>query len=286
MRAAPTEIEGRPRRRIEPAPDRVSLELAELWHYRYLGALLLRRDLTKRHRQTLLGPAWLVLPPLVKMGLFTVLFGWLARLPSEGLPYPLFAYAALLPWELLSTGGKRGMESLVKHVSLMSSTNFPRLVLPVSETATALADFAISFPILIGLAWFYGFVPSARLLLIPLLVMVALELALIVSLLSAALLGRYRDTRFLVSYLLQGWLYATPIAYSAESVLPRLPEWAGRVYRLNPMIAVVDGFRWCMTGVGTAPGWELAVTATVCVPVLYGAALAFRRAESSIVDVL
>ena len=271
---------------VDPVTSWEGVHFIELWRFRHLAKLLLRRDIVKRYRQTLLGPLWLVLPPIVRMGLLSAVFGWFAGFSSEGLPYPLFAYATILPWELFATGGKRGIESLVKHVSLMQQAYFPRLILPLSEVATSLADFAISFVILVGLGWFYGYPPSLRLLAVPLLLLVPVLLALVVGSLGAAWLAHYRDARFAVSYLLQAWFYMTPVAYSADALLSRLPGWAAPWYRLNPMRSVVEGFRWAITGEGAAPGWELAIAVAGLSVLLYLAAMFFERTEHKIVDVL
>jgi lipopolysaccharide transport system permease protein len=259
-------------------------ELSGSWHVFWA---FLWRNIFRRNRQTLLGPLWFVITPLAKMLLFTLALGKIARLPSEGIPYPLFTFAALLPWEFFSTGVMRSSESLVTYEHIITKVYFPRIIIPASEVFGGLLDFAVSLLLLLGMTLAYGFPLTPRLLAIPVFVVLALLLSLAMGLLFSGLHARYRDTsRFLV-YLIQFLLYATPVAYSQTVISRRLPGWMLTLYQLNPMYQVVEGMRWSVLSTAHAPDLRMLgiVTLLVLVFLAIGAAV-FANTEHSIVDMI
>lgn len=271
---------------ISPARGWQSLPLGELWAFRHVLPALVRRTVSRRHRQTLLGPAWFVLAPLMRMAGFSLLLGLVVGLPSEGTPYPLFAYAALLPWEYFAACAGRSTLSLVSHLDIISKVYFPRLLLPLSEAVAALLEFSLSFAILLLLMAYYGYGLTPRFLLLPILVLWAAGLGLGIGLLFASLQVRYRDMSNLVVWLVRGWFFVTPVVYASDVATSRLPGWAVRLYALNPMTPVVEGFRWALLGAGPGPGWTLAMAGLVIVALLIVGALLFQRAEHSVVDLV
>jgi lipopolysaccharide transport system permease protein len=267
---------------IEPSKGWVSLRLGALWRFRELLYFLIWRDVKVRYKQTLLGAAWAILQPLLTMIVFSIFFGKLARMPSDGVPYPLFAYVALVPWTFFANGLTLSSNSLVSNQTLLRKVYFPRLVIPVSAVASGLLDFAIAFVVLLGLAARYGVTPTAHMLWLPVLVLLALVTALGVGLWFAALNVLYRDIQYVVPFLVQVWLYATPIVYPSSLV----PERWRTLYALNPMVGVVEGFRWTLLGTGTAPGPMILVSAAAAVATLIGGLFFFRRMEKSFSDVV
>jgi len=271
---------------IEPTRGLGRLGLSDLWRYRYLLWMLLARDIKGRYRQTLLGPLWFVIGPLVRMLVFSLLLGQIVRLPSEGVPYPIFIYTALLPWELFAGAIQRSTGSLVSYMSIISKVYFPRLLVPVAATLSGLVDFAISFVILLGMMAFYGFALTPRLLALPALILLALALAMGVGLWLAALAVRFRDVGQFLGYVIQFWFYGTPVAYSAMLILSWLPEQVHWLYRLNPMNGVVEGFRWMLLDTGRAPDLMLLISSAFVLALLVSGAFFFRHTERSIVDLL
>jgi lipopolysaccharide transport system permease protein len=267
---------------IEPSKGWVSLRLGALWRFRELLYFLIWRDVKVRYKQTLLGAAWAILQPLLTMIVFSIFFGKLARMPSDGVPYPLFAYVALVPWTFFANGLTLSSNSLVSNQTLLRKVYFPRLVIPVSAVASGLLDFAIAFVVLLGLAARYGVTPTANMLWLPVLVLLALVTALGVGLWFAALNVLYRDIQYIVPFLVQVWLYATPIVYPSSLV----PERWRTLYAINPMVGVVEGFRWTLLGTGAAPGPMILVSATAALATLIGGLFFFRRMEKSFSDVV
>ena len=267
---------------IEPSRGWVSLRLRALWRSRELLYFLIWRDVKVRYKQTLLGAAWAILQPLLTMVVFSIFFGKLARMPSDGVPYPLFAYVALVPWTFFANGLTLSSNSLVANQTLLRKVFFPRLVIPVSAVASGLLDFAIAFVVLLGLAAKYGVTPTAHMVWIPLLVLLALVTALGVGLWFAALNVLYRDIQYVVPFLVQVWLYATPIVYPSSLV----PERWRTLYAINPMVGVVEGFRWALLGTGTAPGPMMLVSTTAALATLIGGLFFFRRMEKSFSDMV
>jgi lipopolysaccharide transport system permease protein len=267
---------------IRPERGWVSLKLREVWQYRELLYFLTWRDVKVRYRQTALGVAWAVLQPLLTMAIFSVVFGRLANLPSEGLPYPIFTFAALLPWQLFAGALTRAGTSLVSSSNLLTKVYFPRLIIPIAAVAAGLVDFAIAFVVLIGLVLYYGVVPGAPVLWLPVLVLFALLAALAVGLWLSALNVKYRDVQHLIPFLVMAWMYASPVAYSANLI----PGGKWRLlYALNPMAGVIQGFRWALAG-GEAPGSTIFVSAAVVLVLLVGGLFYFRRMERVFADIV
>jgi len=267
---------------IEPSRGWVSLRLRALWRSRELLYFLIWRDVKVRYKQTLLGAAWAILQPLLTMVVFSIFFGKLARMPSDGVPYPLFAYVALVPWTFFANGLILSSGSLVSNQTLLRKVYFPRLVIPISAVASGLIDFGIAFVVLLGLAARYGVTPTSHMLWLPALVLLALVTALGVGLWFSALNVLYRDIQYVVPFLVQVWLYATPIVYPSSLV----PERWRTLYALNPMVGVVEGFRWALLGTGTAPGPMILVSAAAALMLMIGGLFFFRRMEKSFSDVV
>lgn len=265
---------------IRPSKGWAALNLAEVWRYRELTFFLLWRDIKVRYRQTALGVAWAVIQPVFTMIVFAVFFGRLAGIPSEGVPYPLFAFCALVPWQLFAYSLTESSNSLVANQRLITKVYFPRLVIPVSAVLASLVDFAIALLILAGLLAHYGVVPTQAAWTLPLFVMVATCLALGMGLWLSALNVRYRDVRYTIPFLTQVWLIATPIAYPTSLV----PEQWRALYGLNPMAGVVEGFRWALLGAGEPPGRMLVVSVVVTIVLCASGLLYFRRMERSFAD--
>lgn len=267
---------------IQPESGWVSLKLRELWQYRELLFFLIWRDVQVRYRQTALGIGWAILQPLLTMAIFSVVFGRLANLPSDGLPYPIFCFAALLPWQLFSGALTRAGTSLVSSSNLLTKVYFPRLIIPISAVAAGLIDFAIALGVLVVLMLFYGIAPGVAVVWIPVLVIFALAAALAVGLWLSALNVKYRDVQHLIPFLVMAWMYASPVAYSA-SLIPA-GKWR-MLYALNPMTGVIQGFRWALAG-GKAPDPSIFVSAAVVVVLLLGGLFYFRRMERVFADIV
>jgi lipopolysaccharide transport system permease protein len=257
--------------------------LPDLWEYREVLYHLVWRDLKVRYRQTLLGVAWAFVQPLFGMLLFTVIFGKLVKVPSDGLPYAVFALSGLVPWNFFSTALTQSSNSLVVNSALLRKVYFPRLLLPLGRILGCLPDLGLAFGLLLGIAWYYGLQPSpASLAWIPVLVFLALLTALAAGIWLSALNVRFRDVQHLVPFLLQLWLFATPIIYPSSLV----PERWRSVYALNPMVGVVDGFRWALLGTGTLPTAAVAASALGALLILITGAFFFRRVEKSFADIV
>jgi len=266
--------------RIEPSTGWVSLRLAELWEYRELVYFLVWRDIKVRYKQTVLGAAWAIIQPVFTMIVFAVFFGHLAKIPSDGVPYPIFAFAALVPWTFLANALTQGSNSLVGSANLIKKVYFPRLVVPLASVLSGIVDFALAFGVLLIMMVGYNVGFSLRLLWIPLFVLLTITTALGVSLWLSALNVEYRDVRYTVPFLTQFWLFATPVAYPSSL----LSEPWRTVYGLNPMVGVVEGFRWALLNIGSAPGSMMAVSGLASVVLLAGGAYYFRRLERTFAD--
>ena len=267
---------------IRPSSGWVPLNLAELWEYRELLYFLTWRDIKVRYKQTVLGAAWAVIQPLGMMLVFTIFFGRLVGVPSDGLPYSIFVYTALLPWQLFSRALTDSSTSLVANERLITKVYFPRLLIPVSAVLASLLDFAISFVLLVGMMVFYGIVPTPAVALLPLFILLALMTALGIGFWLSALNAQYRDVRYTLPFLTQFWLFATPVVYPASLV----PEQWRLLYGLNPMTGVVEGFRWALLGGTGAPDAMLAVSATVVLGAFIGGLYYFNRVEETLADVV
>lgn len=267
---------------IQPSRGWVRLDLAELWHYRELLFFLTWRDIKVRYKQTVLGAAWAIIQPLFSMIVFTVFFGRLAKVPSDGIPYPLFAYTALLPWQLFAYGLTESSNSIVANERLITKVYFPRIIVPLASVFAGLVDFAIAFTVLIGMMVWYGVKPTAAVLTLPLFVVLAVATAFGVGLWLSALNVQYRDVRYTLTFIVQFWLLASPVAYSSTLVPAHWRPW----YGLNPMAGVIEGFRWALLGKAPAPGIMLGVSVMVVALVLVGGLYYYRRMEKTFADVV
>jgi lipopolysaccharide transport system permease protein len=267
---------------IEPSNTWVSLSLGELWQYRELLYFLVWRDVKVRYKQTVLGAAWAIIQPLSTMLIFSLFFGRLAKMPSDGIPYPLFSLAALVPWTFFANGLNQSANSLVASANLLKKVYFPRLVIPLATVLAGVVDFALSFAVLLGLMAFYGVAPTINLVWMPLFLLLAFITSLGVGLWMSALNVKYRDVRYIVPFIIQIWMFSTPIVYPS-SLLP-LP-WR-TLYGINPMVGVVEGFRWALLGSNTAPGFMIAVSSTAAILILIGGAFYFRHMEKGFADIV
>lgn len=267
---------------IRPGTGWPSLNLNELWRYRQLLYFLVWRDIKVRYKQTALGATWAIIQPFFTMVIFSLFFGKLAGIPSDGVPYPIFSFAALVPWAFFSQGLISSAGSLVAGQNLIKKVYFPRLALPIARVLSGLVDFAIAFCVLIGMMFYFGIVPTIQIVWIPALLLLAFVTALGVGLWFAALNVKYRDVAYITPFLVQVWLFATPIAYPSSL----LPESWRFVYGLNPMVGVVEGFRWSLLDTDTAPGPMLLASALAAVVILVGGAYHFRWMERSFADVV
>jgi len=273
---------GRPTLLIRPSRGWAALDLADLWQYRELIYFLTWRDIKVRYKQTVLGGAWAILQPFLTMVVFSVFFGRLAGIPSDGLPYPIFAYCALLPWQLFAHALTESSNSLVANERLITKVYFPRLVVPISAVLAGLLDFLVAFVVLIGMMMYYHIRPTAAVWTVPLFLLLAVGAALGVGLWLSALNVQYRDVRYTIPFLTQFWLFLTPVAYPSTLV----PVSWRALYGLNPMAGVVEGFRWALLGKAEGPGALLAVSVTIVVLVLVGGLYYFRRMEKTFADVV
>ena len=275
-------VDSRPVTVIEPPRRWVPLDLRELWDQRELVYFLAWRDIKVRYKQTALGVSWAILQPLFGMLVFSVFFGRLGGIPSDGLPYPLWSFTALVPWTFFAQGLTQSANSLVLSQNLLRKIYFPRLAIPIATVLSCVLDFVLAFVVLIGMMVFWGVQPSARAIAVIPLALLAFVAALGVGLWFAALSVRYRDVRYVVPFLVQFWLFATPIAYPSSL----LPERWRVLYAINPMTGVVEGFRWALLGANTAPGAMLVVSTLAALVVLLGGAYYFRSVERTFADLV
>jgi len=267
---------------IKPQKGWRLLDVRELWAYRELIYFLTWRDIKVRYKQTAIGVAWAILQPLAMMVVFTLFFGKLAKVPSEGVPYPLFAYAALLPWQLFSRTISESTNSLITDQRLITRVYFPRIIVPLATTLAAIVDFVVATGLLVVLMIFYGIAPGATFIWFPFFVVLMLVTALGAGFWLSALNVEYRDVMYLVPFLNQIWLFLTPVVYPSSLV----PEKWRVFYGLNPMTGVVEGFRWTLLGVGEGPSPMLAVSILVAVLLLVSGIIWFRRRERTFIDVI
>ncbi len=268
--------------RIEASKGWVALQLKELWAYRELLYFLIWRDVKVRYKQTALGAAWAIIQPVFTMIVFSLFFGRLGKIPSDGLPYPLFAYAALVPWTFFSQGLSQASNSLVGSGNLIKKVYFPRLSVPIAAVTSGLIDFTIAFVVLLGMILYYGITPTLNVIWLPFLLLLTLVTSLGVSLWLSALNVQFRDVRHAIPFLTQFWLFATPIAYPSSL----LSEPWRTLYSINPMVGVVEGFRWALLGTATAPGPMIIVSALAALAILVSGTFYFRRLEKTFADVI
>jgi lipopolysaccharide transport system permease protein len=267
---------------VKPSKGWISLKLKELWEYRELLYFMAWRDIKVRYKQTVLGAAWAIIQPFFTMVIFSIFFGRLAKVPSDGLPYPIFAYTALVPWTFFANGLNQASNSLVGSANLIKKVYFPRLVVPISSVISGVVDFVLAFAVLLGMMLFYGFAPTVNILWLPLFILLIFVTALGVGFWLSALNVQFRDVRYTVPFLTQFWLFATPIAYPSSL----LSEPWRTLYGINPMVGVVEGFRWALLGTDTAPGAIILVSSLVALALLVGGAFYFKRLERSFADVV
>lgn len=267
---------------ILPASSWSSLGLRELWEYRELLYFLVWRDVKVRYKQTVLGAVWAIIQPLMMMVVFSLFFGYLAGVPSDGIPYPIFTFCALLPWQLFAHALTQSSNSLVANEHLITKVYFPRLVVPIAAVLGGMVDFAVAFVILLLMMLYYGVVPTWAILTLPGFILLAILTALGVGLWLSALNVQYRDVRHTIGFLIQFWLFATPVVYSSSLI----PERWRPLYGLNPMAGVVEGFRWALLGKSELSGALLAVSAVVVILALIGGLYYFRRMEQEFADVV
>ncbi len=267
---------------IRPSNGWVPLKLRELAGYHELLFFLTWRDMKVRYKQTVLGAAWAIIQPFFTMVVFSIFFGRLAHIPSAGIPYPIFAYTALVPWMYFANALGQASNSLVENERVITKVYFPRLIVPMAAVLVGLVDFAIAFVVLIGMMAWYSIMPSAAVWTLPLFVLLAAATALGFGLWLSALNVQYRDVRYVVPFLIQFWLFITPVAYPSELV----PERWRAIYGLNPMAGVVEGFRWALLGKAHAPGGLLAVSGLTVAAILLSGMYYFRRMELTFADVV
>lgn len=267
---------------IEPSRGWIPVNLKELLAYRELVFFLAWRDVKVRYKQTVLGALWAILQPVVTMIVFSLFFGRLAKVPSDGVPYPIFAYAALVPWTLFATGLTQSANSLVSSANLLRKVYFPRLVMPIASVLVGVVDFFLAFVVLVVLMVLYGFVPTSATLVIPALFLLTLMTSLGAGLWLAAFNVRFRDVRYVIPFLVEIWLLATPIAYPSSL----LSEPWRSLYAFNPMVGVVEGFRWALLGTNTAPGPMILVSSFAAATLLVTGVFVFRRMERNLADVV
>jgi lipopolysaccharide transport system permease protein len=269
--------------RIRPSRGWGGFNLRELWHYRELVYFLIWRDIKVRYKQTVLGAAWAILKPLLTMVIFAVIFGGLAHIPTDKIPPPLFYFTGLIPWLLFQDGVTKAGTSLVASGQLVTKVYFPRMAIPLASVVAGVVDTALSFLVLLAMMLFYGVRPTMALWTLPLFLLLALVTALGVGLWLSAMNVTYRDIGYVTPFLVQIWMYASPVAYSTNLI----PEGPWRlIYGLNPMAGVVQGFRWALLGVGSPPSSLMAASVAVAVVLLVSGAIYFRQAERTFADVV
>lgn len=272
-----------PHLRIQPSKGWVSLKLNEVWAYRELLLFLTMRDIKVRYKQTVIGAAWAIIQPLMTMVVFSIFFGALAKIPSDGIPYPIFSFAALVPWSLFAYGLTEASNSLVGSGNLIKKVYFPRLIIPLSSVMAGVIDFLLAFAVLLIMMLCFGIVPTWNVLWLPLLVLLTLVTSLGVGMWLSALNVEFRDIRYIIPFLTQFWMFITPIAYPSSLIEN---ETLRALYGLNPMAGVVEGFRWALLGTDTAPGPVIIVSALAAVGLLVSGMYYFRRMEKSFADVV
>jgi len=266
---------------IRPPRKWVPVDFRELWEYRELLYFFTWRDVKLRYKQTGLGIAWAVIQPLLMMVIFTLFFGRLANIPSDGVPYPLFAFTALLPWTLFAEGMTRSTVSMVQNANIMTKVYFPRLIMPIASILSPLVDFLVAMGLLVIIMAYYGFVPTINAIFLPLLIVFAMMTSLAVGLWLSALNVKYRDFQYTVPFLIQIWMFASPVVYPA-SMIPPSWQW---LYALNPMTGVIEGFRWALLGTNP-PGTMILISLGVVILILVSGVFYFRRMEQYFADIV
>lgn len=267
---------------LKPSRGWSGLNLRELWRYRELIYFLIWRDVKVRYKQTLLGAAWAIIQPFLTMVVFSIFFGQLAKIPTDNIPYPIFSFTALLPWQLFENGVSKAGNSLVAGRNLITKVYFPRLSVPLASVIAGIVDFMLAFVVLLGMMLYYGYRPLATIATLPLLLLLTLITALGAGLWLSALNVAYRDVGYVIPFIVRLWFFLTPITYSANLV----PQGFRMLYALNPMTGVVEGFRWAMLGVGDPPSTMLIASTLAALALLVSGAFYFRRMERTFADVV
>ena len=267
---------------LKPTRGWGRLNLGEMWKYRELTYFLTWRDLKVRYKQTVLGASWAILQPFLSMIVFSVFFGGLLNVPSEGVPYPVFSYTALLPWGVFAKALNDAGRSLVTNRAMITKIYFPRMVIPLASVVSGLVDFAIAFVVMLGMMWYFNIPPTSNIWTLPFFLLLAMITALGVGLWLSALNVLYRDIGYIIPFLTQLWFYLTPIVYPASEV----PGQWQTLYALNPMVGVVEGFRWALLGTDTSPGPMVAVSSIVALLMLISGMFYFRRMERNFADMV
>jgi len=267
---------------IKPVKGWRAIDFKELWAYRELLYFLVWREIKVRYKQTLLGAAWAIIQPFFTMVVFSVFFGTLAGVPSDGIPYPIFTYSALLPWQMFENGIRKAGTSLVSGRNLLTKVYFPRITVPLAPLLASIVDFMLAFVVLIAMMIFYGMRPTSAIWTLPLFILLSLVTAIGVSLWTAALNVAYRDVGYLIPFVLRVWFFITPITYASSLVPGRFQL----LYSLNPMVGVVEGFRWAMLGVGSPPSMVLIGSVAISLLLMISGVMYFRRMERTFADVV
>ncbi len=267
---------------IKPTTGLAALNLRDLWIYRELIFFMIWRDIKVRYKQTLLGAAWAIIQPVLTMLVFNFIFGTVAKVPTEGIPYPIFSYTALLPWGLFTTALNNASRSLTANQNMVTKIYFPRLVLPLASVLGGLVDFAIAFLILVVMMVYYKVTPTVAIWTLPLFLVLTIVTALGVALWLSAINVQYRDVNYVLPFLTQFWLFLTPVAYSAKVISAKWQV----VYSLNPMAGVVNGFRWALLGTNTGPNLNMAISVVISLVVLVSGLFYFRSMERTFADTI
>ncbi|MEM7220392.1 MAG: ABC transporter permease [Pseudomonadota bacterium] len=268
---------------IKPTSGWSVLSLSELWAYREVVFYLAWRDVKVRYKQTVFGPAWAIMQPFLTMVIFSIIFGKVAKIPSDGIPYPIFSYAALVPWVFFQNTITKASSSLVSGGGMLRQIYFPRLAMPLSSVGAGFLDFALAFAVLLLMMAYYGIAPTANVVFLPLLLVLAIATSLGVSLVLAALNVQFRDIGQIIPFLTQAWMYATPVVYPTSVIENPTMQ---MVYALNPMVGVIEGFRWALLGTDTAPGPMIMVSTAVAATLLILGVFYFKRMERTFADVV
>jgi lipopolysaccharide transport system permease protein len=267
---------------IAPTRGWAALQLRDVWAYRELIAFLVWRDIKVRYRQTVLGGAWAVLQPLMTMAVFTLFFGKMAKLPSDGQPYALFTLVAVVPWTMCTSGVNQAAISVINNSNIMRKVYFPRLILPTSAVLSTLLDLCLNVIMLVGILLYFGYMPTLRWLAVPGLLLIAISTSMGVGFWLSALNIRYRDVRHVLPFLVQFWMFATPVAYS-NALVSQKWQW---LVALNPMSGVVNACRWALLNTNAAPGNQIVIAAAVATGMLLSGAFYFRQVEQNAVDII
>jgi lipopolysaccharide transport system permease protein len=269
--------------RVEPTKGWVTLKLRELWEYRELLYFLTWRDIKVRYKQTVLGVSWAIIQPFFTMVVFDLFFGRLAKMPSDGIPYPIFSYAALVPWAFFASGLTQSSSSLVGSANLIKKIYFPRLIVPISSVLVPMVDLVLAFTVLMGMMFIYGISPTINVIFLPLLILLALITSLGVGLWFSTMNVQFRDMRYIIPFITQFWMFATPIVYPSSLIEDAKLR---TLYGINPMAGVVEGFRWALLGANSGPGPMIIVSTSVAVLILVSGMFYFRRMEKTFADVV